>query len=124
MVMISSEVGKRIIRILYNKNMWWSTQAVPNTLSKPYKRRDFYVLKDKILEKEITAVVGPRQVGKTTILYQLIEHLINDERVDPRRILFLSFDYPYLTTITETPMNDIFEIYHHQILHESVQNTD
>jgi|LGOV01.1.fsa_nt_gb predicted AAA+ superfamily ATPase len=121
MVMISSEVGQRIIRILYNQNMWWSTQAVPNTLSKPFKRRDFYVLKDKILEKEITAVVGPRQVGKTTILYQLIEHLINDERVDPRRILFLSFDYPYLTTITETLMNDIFEIYPPQILHESVQ---
>ena len=119
--MISSEVGQRIIRILYDQNMWWSTQAVPNTLSKPFKRRDFYFLKDKILEKEITAVVGPRQVGKTTILYQLIEHLINDKRVDPKRILFLSFDYPYLTTITETLMNDIFEIYPTQILHESVQ---
>lgn len=78
-------------------------------------------MKDKIFEKEITAVVGPRQVGKTTILYQLIEHLINDGRVDPRRILYLSFDYPYLATITETLMNDILEIYPTQILHESVQ---
>ena len=50
MVMISSEVGQKIIRILYNQNMWWSTQAVPNTLSKPFKRRDFYFLKDKIFE--------------------------------------------------------------------------
>ncbi len=121
MVMISSEVGQRIIRILYDQNRWWSTQTVPNTLSKPFKRRDFYFLKDKILEKEITAVVGPRQVGKTTILYQLIEHLIKDRKVDPRRILYLSFDYPYLTTITETPMNDIFEIYSTQILHEPIQ---
>ena len=121
MVMISSEAGQKIIRILYDQNMWWSTQSVPNTLSKPFKRRDFYVLKDKILEKEITAVVGPRQIGKTTILYQLIEHLINDKKVDPRRILYLSFDYPYLTTITETPMNDIFEIYPTQILHEPLQ---
>ncbi len=121
MVMISAEVGQRIIRILYNQNIWWSTQTVPNTLSKPFKRRDFYFLKDKISEKEITAVVGPRQIGKTTILYQLIEHLIKNENVDPRRILYLSFDYPYLTTITETPMNDIFEIYPTQILHEPVQ---
>jgi predicted AAA+ superfamily ATPase len=68
MVMISSEVSQRIIRILYDQNRWWSTQTVPTTLSKPFKRRDFYFLKDKILEKEITAVVGPRQVGKTTIL--------------------------------------------------------
>jgi len=50
MVMMSSEVGQRIIRILYDQNIWWSTQAVPNTLSKPFKRRDFYVLKDKIFE--------------------------------------------------------------------------
>ncbi|MEA2075573.1 MAG: ATP-binding protein [Euryarchaeota archaeon] len=119
--MISTEVGQRIIRILYDQNTWWSTQTVPNTLSKPFKRRDFYFLNDKILEREITAIVGPRQIGKTTILYQLIEHLIKDKKVDPKRILYLSFDYPYLTTITEKPVNDIFEIYPTQILHESVQ---
>ncbi|NMX21450.1 hypothetical protein C5S30_03255 [ANME-1 cluster archaeon GoMg4] len=28
-----------------------------------------------MLEKEITAIVGPRQIGKTTILYQLIERI-------------------------------------------------
>jgi len=95
--MISTEVGQRIIRILYDQNTWWSTQTVPNTLSKPFKRRDFYFLNDKILEREITAIVGPRQIGKTTILYQLIEHLIKDKKVDPKRILYLSFDYPYLT---------------------------
>jgi hypothetical protein len=78
-------------------------------------------LNDKILEREITAIVGPRQIGKTTILYQLIEHLIKDKKVDPKRILYLSFDYPYLTTITEKPVNDIFEIYPTQILHEPVQ---
>ncbi len=119
--MISTKVGQRIIRILYDQNTWWSTQTVPNTLSKPFKRRDFYFLNDKILEREITAIVGPRQIGKTTILYQLIEHLIKDKKVDPKRILYLSFDYPYLTTITEKPVNDIFEIYPTQILHESVQ---
>jgi predicted AAA+ superfamily ATPase len=48
---------------------------VPNTLSKPFKRRDFYFLNDKILEREIIAIVGPRQIGKTTILYQLIERI-------------------------------------------------
>ena len=124
MVMMSSEVEQKIIKILYDQNEWWSTQIVPDILSKPFRRRDFYVLKDKILEKEILAIVGPRQVGKTTILYQLIEHLIKFKKVDPKRILYLSFDYPYLTTITDTPIKDIFEIFPTQILQESVRKLE
>ena len=124
MVMISSEVEQKIIKILYDQNEWWSTQTVPDILSKPFRRGDFHVLKDKIFEKEILAIVGPRQIGKTTILYQLIEHLIKFKKVNPKRILYLSFDYPYLATITDTPINDIFEIYPTQILHESVKKLE
>jgi predicted AAA+ superfamily ATPase len=121
MVMIGPDAGQRMVRLLYDQNPWWSTHAVPTTLAKPFKRRDFYVLSDKIFEKEITAIVGPRQVGKTTVLFQLIEHLIKEREVNPRRILYLSFDYPYLTAISKTPLNDIFEIYSTQIIHEPIQ---
>ncbi len=122
MVMSSSENERKLVKVLFNQNTWWFTQNVPKTLSKPFRRRDFYFLQDKIIEKEILAIIGPRQVGKTTLLYQLIEHLIKYKKIDPKRVLYLSFDYPYLTTITDTPINDILEIYSTQILREPLQN--
>ncbi|PKK81775.1 MAG: hypothetical protein CVT47_00680 [Thermoplasmata archaeon HGW-Thermoplasmata-2] len=110
----------KILRALYDQNEWWSTSKVPDALLKTFRRRDFYVLKDALLEKKITAIVGPRQVGKTSTMYQLIDDLIT-QKVNPNRILYISFDYPYLTTITETPLNDVMEAYSSQILREPVQ---
>jgi hypothetical protein len=119
-VMLDPTTEARILRALHDQNAWWTTNRIPVTMAKPFKRRDFYTLKDKIQEKEITAIIGPRQVGKTTILHQLIEHLIK-RNVDPKRILYLSFDYPYLTAITKTPLNDVLEVYTAHVLREPVQ---
>ncbi len=119
--MIKAETEQKIVRMLYEQNAWWGTGRVSSELSKPFKRRDFHILKNKLLEKEITAIVGPRQVGKTTLLYQLIENLLQEKNVNPRRVLYASFDYPYLSTLSKTPVNDIFEVYSAQILHEPIQ---
>lgn len=40
----------------------------------------------------ITVLRGPRQVGKTTLQEQIIEHLLNNEGVKPRRIFRVQFD--------------------------------
>lgn len=119
-VVLTPTTEARILRALHDQNTWWVTNRIPDTMAKPFKRRDFYVLRGKIQEKEIIAIAGPRQVGKTTIMHQLIEHLIK-RNVDSKRILYLSFDYPYLTAITETPLNDILEVYTNNILREPVQ---
>lgn len=121
MVMIKTEIEQKIVRMLYEQNAWWVTGAVSPDLSKPFKRRDFHILKNKLLEKEITAIIGPRQVGKTTLLYQLIENLLQEKKVNPKRVLYASFDYPYLSMLSKTPINDIFEVYSMQILHEPMQ---
>ena len=121
MVMIKTEAEQKIVRMLYEQNAWWVTGAVSPDLSKPFKRRDFHILKNKLLEKEITAIIGPRQVGKTTLLYQLIENLLQEKKVNPKRVLYASFDYPYLSMLSETPINDIFEVYSMQILREPMQ---
>ena len=45
---------------------------------------------------------GARQVGKTTIQEQVIDHLIRAKRVEPRRIMRVQFDeLPTLRTVTE-----------------------
>lgn len=40
----------------------------------------------------ITVIRGPRQVGKSTLQDQVIQHLIEREQVEPRRILKVQFD--------------------------------
>jgi len=100
----------QVLRLLSDANPWWETGKVPQELSQPYRRRDFYVLRDELKTRPITALGGPRQVGKTTLLYQLIEHLLGSG-VDPRRVLFVSFDLPGLAGLTSAPLNDCLSIY-------------
>jgi hypothetical protein len=120
-MVMQGDIEQKVIKLLHRQNPWWENASVPENLTKPFKRRDFYVIRDKRLDEgEITAIIGPRQVGKTTMIYQLIEHLIREKKVNPKRILYVSFDYPYLTTIMDTPLNDILEIYSTQVLKEPI----
>jgi len=61
-----------------------------------YKRNLFYECLDHLYKKEITVIIGPRQVGKTTILNQIAEyftkndlpyHFVNLENPDHLRVL-------------------------------------
>ncbi len=71
-------------------NPWWISSSVSPELALPYKR-ELYAELEKNLEKRfILALVGLRRVGKTTLLYQLIRHLL--EKVSPTNVLFFSFD--------------------------------
>ena len=62
-------------------------------MAKPFHRRDFFVLRRLMDDPLVTVVYGPRQVGKTTLLYQLVRHLIEERQVDPQRVVFFSFDH-------------------------------
>lgn len=43
-------------------------------------------------KKEITVIVGSRQVGKTFAIKRLIEHLITEKTIAPRQIFYFNFD--------------------------------
>ncbi len=87
---------------LRRSNPWWGGK--PGRVLPPYRRWAFQALLRK-LQTQIAPVVvlrGARQVGKTTLLEQVIQHLLTDERVDPRRILRVQFDeIPSLRGIDE-----------------------
>ncbi|MFQ6129063.1 MAG: ATP-binding protein [Thermoplasmata archaeon] len=113
---LRDEMG--LTRALHGQNPWWSSGTVPEALSKPFRRRDFYTLREKIDHEAILAIIGPRQVGKTTVMHQLAQDLMR--RVDPRRIIYFSFDYPYLDLLTEAPLTHILDTYATQVLREPV----
>src|SRR3989338_5896028 len=57
-------------------NHWWTSKKVDTELALPFKR-DIYPEIEKHLDKRfILALVGLRRVGKTTIMYQLIQKLV------------------------------------------------
>ena len=49
-----------------------------------------------------------RRVGKTTILYQIIDHLI-DRGINPGNILYATFDNPILKLVNVENVLSIYE---------------
>lgn len=108
-----------ILRILYQHNPWWIQKPISTSKLKPFKRQDYYKILDRLKHKEILSLIGPRQVGKTTLLYQLIDNLLSRE--EPRKIFFLSLDDPYIP-ITIKTLARIFDIYSANILKEPLSD--
>lgn len=77
---------------LYDTNPWWRGQ--PGPALPAYRRSAFAATLAKMRQAVAPAMVlrGPRQVGKTTLQLQLIEHLLTQESISPTRILRVQFD--------------------------------
>ncbi|MEK6893652.1 MAG: ATP-binding protein [Nanoarchaeota archaeon] len=80
-----------IIKILNKYNSWWDNKPIPESKTSQFKRGDFYIIQKNLEKKEIDSIIGPRRVGKTILIHQLIQSLL-DSKIDPKRILYLSVD--------------------------------
>lgn len=98
---------ERLISVLMKYNPWWSKQF---STDKPMRRAAFSRLlrwmthppSDRAL-----LVTGARRIGKTTLMYQVIEELIRTG-IPPRRILYISLDNPFLKL---TPIDDLLHLF-------------
>ncbi|SRR5579875_429650 len=97
-----------LLRILYTYNPWWTGKPIPDVKLKRFKRYDYQRLADQLDNQKIVAIVGPRQVGKTTLLYQLVQSLLH--KTKPQNLMYLSLDDPYLN-VTIGRTKQIFDIY-------------
>ena len=77
-----------VIEIL---NSWWKESKVSVELAPEYKRKPFTNLLELFKYRQITIISGLRRVGKSTLIYQIIENLIKNN-INPKNILFFSFD--------------------------------
>ncbi len=85
-------------------NPWWLNGKVDPELALPYKRTIFIRIDSFISKRFILALVGLRRVGKTTIIYQLIQELLQ-RGTKPENIVFFSFDE------IAVKINDVMEGY-------------
>jgi len=110
-----------ILRVLSNEfNTQWENGKVSGNRLQPFRRRDFYPLVEQIKNPKVTSIIGPRRVGKTTLLFQLISHLI-DEGVGPKRILYASLDNAYLKNAADEVIGDILGVYSKFVLKEDLR---
>jgi len=71
-------------------NEWWFTGKIRKELALPFRRYAFSNIIETLKERQIMMIIGLRRVGKTTLMYQVIEELLKTE--DPLKILYFSFD--------------------------------
>jgi len=109
----------QILRTMIYDNPWWSRGTVPKHKIPDFHRRDFFKLREQLSSDipQILGILGPRRVGKTTVMHQLIRHLIG-EGVDPKRILFSRMDDAILGLL-DSPLDKILDIYFRSIIRES-----
>ena len=97
-------------------NEWWFTGKIRRDLTRPFKRYAFPRIIESLKERQILLVTGSRRVGKTTLLYQAIESLL--EKVSPNKILYFSFD--------ESTLNpkEVLEFYEKKVLMKPFEEAD
>lgn len=108
MAIVSEE---QVVKVLRQYNPWWRSPAAIAQDSKPQKRLAYNEALTILRHESIRRFVvlsGVRRVGKTTIMYQLIETLIN-EGVDPKNILYATFDNPMLKMVDASTVLSIYE---------------
>ena len=88
-------------RIRASQNPWHRSGEVPEVLAQRVERSLAGVLWMRLLEDDFRryqVVLGPRQVGKTTLLHQTVRHLLGSG-IEPRRVWWLRLDDPYLQSV-------------------------
>ncbi len=113
----------QLLRELQKENMWWQTNDVPPHLAREFKRSDYFTYKDLLNNNKINVIIGPRRVGKSTIIYQLIRHLIKEKNIPKNRILFLSLERSFFE-ITKNPITESIKIYEENILREPINSLE
>ena len=97
-----------IINVLTGFNPWWSDRpySVP-----PFRRLAFDACRQYLENTSLRRAVllsGPRRVGKTTVLQQMAQALVQ-KGDNPKSILYLSLDHPLLKLLS---LREILSLYH------------
>lgn len=80
------DIFERILR----SNPWWEGAGVEGI--KGFKKRDMFEHLLKFMDlPQCVVITGLRRVGKTTLLFQLIELLLK-QGIDKKQVLYFSFD--------------------------------
>lgn len=117
---------EQILTKIKFENPWWSTSAIDPYYASMKKRLYFDLFAPLIYEKKIKRAVvlmGPRRIGKTVMLFHLIQDLI-DKGIKPIQTCYLSIENPiysglsleelllyYLEVSEQKPTDELYVIF-------------
>lgn len=89
-------MNDKTLELLAPYNPWWKTGVVEPTKALAFQRPIFSNLREDLdTIPQILSITGPRRIGKSTLLYQIIQHLLK-RGTDRDHITYYSFDDPAL----------------------------
>lgn len=101
-------------------NIWWKGEKINSQFLLGRKRKEFEDIVNKLEEKRILSIIGPRRVGKSTLIYQTINYLLEEKKIDNKRIILFSGDDPSLFFNENDRLSDVLEVYFNEILEENI----
>ncbi len=115
---------KTVIDFLSLQNKWWyKKEDFPYSNTYDIRRSDFYFLNSNCLKDDkVLVMVGPRGVGKSTIIFEMMKDLLNapePNTVDKKRILYVTFDQP---SINKIELLNLLKMYSKYVLKEDLTN--
>src|SRR3989344_2020766 len=111
-----------ILRVLNKYNPWWNNKEIPPSKTNSFKRGDFHIVKSLLEKREIVSIIGPRRVGKTILIHQIIQDLL-DSKINPTRILYLSVDEVELKD-GGAQIRNILDVYSKYIIKKPLDNLE
>jgi len=87
---------KMVLDRMRFENPWWVTQAIDQEFNAMRRRLYYDLFVPLVTETDIKRAVvlmGPRRVGKTVMMHQTIQHLL-DTKIPSQKIAFISIDNP------------------------------
>ena len=84
------------VRVFQEQNPWHESGTVPSALAPPVERPLARALWRRLLRDDplrYQLILGPRRVGKTTVLYQTVRRLLANG-IEPDRVWWLRMDHP------------------------------
>ena len=89
--------GLKVLEVIKKINPWFRNNLVPTAQLEHFRRREFDILEKDLIKMDMTTlIIGARRVGKSVLMYQLIDSLLK-KGIDGKRILFIQGDNTLLT---------------------------
>lgn len=114
---------KNTLSLLFDSNPWWQEEGFEfREISKLPKRDVYNHLIKELSLRQITAILGLRRTGKTTLLKQIVNSLLKDIS-DNKRIMFFSFEESFIDH-TKNALEDVLYLYIEEVLRKKIWQVD
>lgn len=105
---MDNDKNSKILRSLEEQNPWWESGNADDYDLPSFKRKEYQEVHDAFFSdiRRFPVLSGPRRVGKSTIMLQLIDELLASGKAKPSQILFYTLDdFPNVVASIEDVLN-------------------